>query len=331
MPSRPLVLSLIVGAFSIVACDGPPPSPDANASAASSADADPESCAKYSAELCTQAGEESPTCDAVKTTTALMPPAACAAGLADIDFAVKRIQDEMKVCTELMEKLCKDLGEETQTCKMVQDQTSKFPPEQCVSMMENYPAVLADLTQMEARNKPLAADAVAAIAAGPAPDFGPADAKVTVVEFSDFQCPYCSKAADAVNEVKGKYKDKARFVFRQFPLSFHKEAHLAAQASLAAHEQGKFWEYHDALFANQRQLDRDSLEKYAKDLGLDMGAFKKALDDGTHAKAVDTELALGQTVFVDGTPTMFVNGKRVENPTDVDSISKTIDEALAGG
>ena len=119
-----------------------------------------------------------------------------------------------------------------------------------------------------------------------------------------------------------------RFVFRQFPLSFHQQAHLAAQASLAAHAQGKFWEYHDLVFKNQNALGRDALEGYAKELGLDMVAFAKALDEETYKAAVDAELELGQEVFVSGTPTMFVNGKRVANATDATAISSEIDKAL---
>ncbi|HLT35695.1 MAG TPA: thioredoxin domain-containing protein, partial [Enhygromyxa sp.] len=188
----------------------------------------------------------------------------------------------------------------------------------------------AELTRMEAKNKPLEADKIAKIAAGNVPAYGPADAKVTVVEFSDFQCPYCSLAATAVDEVKQKYGDRVRFVFRQFPLSFHKEAHLAAQASLAANAQGKFWEYHDKLFANQKALGREDLEKYAQEVGLDMGEFRKALDEGTYKATVDAELTLGGEVFVEGTPTMFINGERVANATDAAAISTALDKALAG-
>jgi protein-disulfide isomerase len=162
------------------------------------------------------------------------------------------------------------------------------------------------------------------------PAFGPADAKVTIVEFSDFQCPFCSRAATAVHTVKEKYSDKVRFVFRQFPLSFHQNAHLSAEAALAANAQGKFWEFHDKAFANQQKLDRASLEGYAKDIGLNVAEFKKALDDKTYAPTVDAELKLGEEVAVDGTPTMFLNGKRVSNPSDTTELSKEIDEALKG-
>jgi protein-disulfide isomerase len=291
---------------------------------------DETDCELLASKLCAKVNEKSPRCDAIRKTTDLLAPKACAAGLADIDYSLAKLDEASKACEELVGKLCADLGEDTQTCQMVKGQTPNMPPEQCDQMLGEYDKVLDELTRMEAKNKPLPPEKVAKMTEGNAPAFGPEDAKVTIVEFSDFQCPYCSRAANAVTQIKEKYGDQTRTVFRQFPLSFHKEAHLAAQASLAAHEQGKFWEYHDKLFENQKALGREDLEKYAKELGLDMAKFKKALDDGTHKATVDAELQLGKEVFVDGTPTMFINGTRVGNSTDFAAISAAIDKALAG-
>ncbi|HTU63810.1 MAG TPA: thioredoxin domain-containing protein, partial [Polyangiales bacterium] len=187
---------------------------------------------------------------------------------------------------------------------------------------------LAGLKKQEEKNKPLSPEVQAKLTSGNPPAHGPKESKVTVVEFSDFQCPYCSRAATTVTDLKKKYGDKVLFVFRQYPLSFHENAHISAEASLAAHEQGKFWELHDKMFENQKKLDRASLDGYAKDVGLNVAAFKKALDDKKYKDAVDAELKLGEEVAVDGTPTMFVNGKRVSNPTSVEEVSKVIDEAL---
>src|SRR5690606_23929112 len=102
-----------------------------------------------------------------------------------------------------------------------------------------------------------------------------------------------------------KYGDKVRFVFRHFPLSFHKDAGPAAEASMAANAQGKFWEYHDKLFANQQKLDGDSLTTYAQEAGLDMAKFKASMDSKEFAPAVKADLAMGEDVAVEGTPTMF--------------------------
>ncbi len=287
------------------------------------------SCGDYAKRVCQEAGEESPTCNAFKATTEMMPPDACAAGLAKVDLVKKKLAEKRKACATLESKLCADIGESTQSCEMVRRETKKFEPERCDMMMQHYDEVLADLKKQEAKNAPLDAEKAAKISDGAAPSFGPADAKVTIVEFSDFQCPFCSRAADVAHKVKEKYADKVRFVFRQFPLSFHQNAHEAAQASLAANAQGKFWEYHDKLFENQKALDRASLEKYAQETGLDVATFKKALEDKTYASAVDAELKLGEEVAVDATPTMFLNGARVANPTDFEGLSKQIDDALA--
>jgi protein-disulfide isomerase len=168
-----------------------------------------------------------------------------------------------------------------------------------------------------------------ALLAGSPPAFGPETAKVTIVEFSDFQCPYCAQASETVKQIRDKYGDKVRFVFRQFPLSFHQNAHGAAEASLAAHAQGKFWPYHDRLFQKQGSLDRKSLEAYAQEVGLDLPAFKRSLDDGTFDGQIDTDVALARDAKVDGTPTMFINQQRAPNPTEFDAVAPMIEAALA--
>jgi len=285
-------------------------------------------CADYAAKLCEKAGPTSQTCANIKSVTGLMPAEACDAGLNDLDYSYGRIAELAKKCKELEDKLCADIGEDTKTCKMVRSKVPGMPPEQCTSMMTQYPKVLADLKKQEEANKPLSAEKQKAVATGTSAVFGDADAKVTVVEFSDFQCPYCSRAAGVTTQIKAKYPNDVRFVFRQFPLSFHKHAHLAAEAALAAAAEGKFWQYHDLLFKNQKALTRADLEKYAKEAGLDEAAFKKALDDGTYKKVVDDEIALGNQVAVRGTPTMFVNGARVGNPTSFDAVSAEIDKAI---
>ena len=316
----PLYLALFAGAW-LVACQP----------AGTAAPAAPENaCEQYAEKLCTELGAQSPGCKAAKDTTAIMPAAACWAGFNDMAGTKEKIAAMGEKCTELIEKLCADLGPDTQTCAMVREKTAQFPPDRCVQMLGQYKQVLAELQRMEAQNKPLSPEAAAELAAGDVASFGAKDAKVTIVEFSDFQCPYCTRTATATTELKKKYGDKVRVVFRHFPLSFHKEAHLAAQASMAANAQGKFWEYHDMLFANQEEIKTgpDALKKYAKNLKLNMKKFNAALANKTYAAAVDADMKLGEKVSVSGTPTMFLNGERVGNPTDVAAISKMIDKAL---
>jgi len=283
-------------------------------------------CADYAKKLCEKADKA--TCQAVNMATDLMPAKACEAGLADIEFSYNRFVEMKKQCTDLGDRLCADLGEDTQTCKMVRSKVPELAPAQCKGMVAEYAKVLADLQKQEAANKPLSAADQKAMASATKATFGPESAKVTLVEFSDFQCPYCSRAAAVTDQIKQKYSKEVRFVFRQFPLPFHEHAHLAAEAALAAAAQGKFWEYHDLLFKNQQELGRESLEKYAAEAGLEMAAFKKALDQGTFKEAVDQDIELGKKVAVNGTPTLFINGARASNAMDFGAISAQIDAGL---
>src|SRR5205823_8870274 len=200
--------------------------------------------------------------------------------------------------------------------------TRLYPPEQCKMMLEHLPVVTAELQKMEQANQPLTPELQTAItqSAGGV-SFGPAAAKVQIVEFSDFQCPYCSRAATVVHQIKEKYGDRVRFTFRQFPLPMHPNARGASEAALAANSQGKFWEFHDRLFKNQGQLDRAGLEEQAKQAGLNLASFKKSLDDHKFASAVDSDVKLGEQVQVQGTPSMFVNGTRVANPTSFEAVA----------
>ncbi|WNG37853.1 thioredoxin domain-containing protein [Archangium violaceum] len=162
-----------------------------------------------------------------------------------------------------------------------------------------------------------------------APSFGPKDAKVTIVEWSDFECPFCSRVGPTLKQIKETYAKDVRVVFRHQPLSFHPNAKGAAEASMAAHEQGKFWEYHDKLFANQRALDRASLEKYAQELGLNMNQFKAALDSGKFRAKVEADSAAGAAVGANGTPTFFVNGREFVGAQPFDNFKKIIEEEKA--
>lgn len=325
---RSALLAFAMGAAFVAGCQKKQ-EPDAKAGAAgNTAAAATAACDQFTTQLCATSGEKSAMCESVKSVGKVLPPKACQAALEDFSTIEKQIGAERSVCTALAERLCNDVGPATESCAMVKEQTPQFPRAQCEQFTQNYEKVLGELKQREAQTAPLSAAAQAKIAAKGAPSFGPDDAKVTVVEFSDFECPYCSRAANVVHEIRKKYGDRVRFVFRQFPLPMHPQAHLAAQASLAAAEQGKFWEFHDLLFQNQRALTRDSLEGYAQQLSLNVPKLKQALDGQTQKAKVDADVALGEEVFVNGTPTVFINGKRVANPTEFEPVAKMIDEAL---
>jgi protein-disulfide isomerase len=162
------------------------------------------------------------------------------------------------------------------------------------------------------------------------PSRGPENAKVTIVEFSDFQCPFCSRAHDTVEQVMQTYAGKVRLVFRQFPLEFHKNAPKAAEAALCANEQGKFWEYHDVLFKNQQKLEVPDLKEHAGTLGLDGAKFGQCLDSGKFTAGVKEDQAAGQKVGVNGTPAFFINGVFLSGAQPFEEFKKVIDEELKG-
>jgi protein-disulfide isomerase len=160
-----------------------------------------------------------------------------------------------------------------------------------------------------------------------APYAGASDAKVTLVEFSDFQCPYCAKGATILNELKKKYGNKLKVVFKNFPLNFHKDAQGAAEAGRCVFEQDakKFWKMHDGMFAQQSQLKKEDLKKLAGSLGVDQKKFDNCLDTGKYAATVKADLEDGKKVEVKSTPTFFVNGKPINGARPVAEFSEMID------
>jgi protein-disulfide isomerase len=172
------------------------------------------------------------------------------------------------------------------------------------------------------------ADRVEDVQVGSSPVKGRAEAPVTVVVFTDYECPFCAKAEVTLRAIEAQYGQDVRVAWKNHPLPFHKDAQLAAKAALAAHEQGKFSEYHDALFAHQKELDRASLERHAEDIGLDMTRFRAAMDSGRIEAQVAADSAEASRLGVAGTPTFFVNGRRVIGARPLADFRSTIDEAL---
>lgn len=166
---------------------------------------------------------------------------------------------------------------------------------------------------------------------GKAPVLGPETAKVTIVEFSDFQCPYCSKASETVHEIKKKYGNKVRVAFKQYPLPFHKDAKKAAIAALCANEQStdKFWKLHDVMFGDQTKLSVDELKKSAEKIGLKTEEFNNCLDSDKFAAQIEADIKQGQDLGVKSTPTFFVNGMLVSGAQPVEVFSDIIDDELA--
>jgi len=153
-------------------------------------------------------------------------------------------------------------------------------------------------------------------------------APVTLVVFSDFQCPYCGKVEPALTEVEKAYGDKVRVVWKHQPLPMHPQAIPAAEAAEAAREQGKFWPMHDKLFENQRQLSDAVYAQLARDVGLDVAKFDAARKSGRGRARIQEDQAIAGRVGVDGTPTLFVNGERVVGAVPFETLKAAIDRQL---
>jgi len=163
------------------------------------------------------------------------------------------------------------------------------------------------------------------------PSRGPNSAPVTIVEFSDFQCPYCARVGPTLDQILDRYPDQVRIVFRHLPLPFHKEARLAAQASFCAEREGVFWEYHDQLFANQRALERPQLIDYANLLELDPEDFESCMDSPEAQARVEADLAAAEALGATGTPAFFINGIELSGAQPIEAFEAIIVEELAAG
>jgi protein-disulfide isomerase len=161
-----------------------------------------------------------------------------------------------------------------------------------------------------------------------APTKGPTTAPVRLVEFSDFECPYCAQTAPIIQQLAVAYPTQIRFAFKHYPLPMHKQSPLAHEAALAASEQGKFWEMHDLLFATQDKLTRDDLIAKAKQLNLDVPRFTKDLDSHRFKSQVDADRQEGNRLGVDGTPFFFINGHAISGGVGLADFKKLIDAAL---
>jgi protein-disulfide isomerase len=161
------------------------------------------------------------------------------------------------------------------------------------------------------------------------PSKGPANAPITIVEFSDFECPFCAGLTPTLHAIETKYKDKVRIVYRQFPLtSIHPNAQKAAEASLCANDQNRFWQMHDVMFLDQRNLTVPGLKQKAALISLDTEAFNACLDSHKYAERVSEDVAEGSRIGVTGTPAFLVNGRFFSGNLPYPDIEKVIEDEL---
>ncbi len=160
------------------------------------------------------------------------------------------------------------------------------------------------------------------------PAEGPEDAPVNIVEFSDFQCPYCAKVAKTLKEIRARYGELVRVVHKPFPIASHPRARQAAEAALCAADQGHFEEYHDWVFENRNKLSDDDLTQHAKALGLDMAAFTECYSSRAHEAQIQASINEGRILGVTATPTFFINGRLFEGSQPLERFEETIDDEL---
>ncbi len=204
------------------------------------------------------------------------------------------------------------------TKEKVEDQIRKF------LRYETFIEGLETAAEVELLTEPFRVDV-----ATTGPRKGSANAPITIVEFSDFECPFCSRVNPAIKKVTDTYGDKVTIVFRQYPLDIHRNARKAGEASLCADEQGKFWEMHDAMFADQKNLSVSGLKMIAGRVAdLDTEAFETCLDSDKHAETVERDVKEGAAAGVNSTPAFFINGRYLSGAQPFENFSAIIDEEL---
>jgi protein-disulfide isomerase len=252
----------------------------------------------------------------------------------------RNIAPEALVRTEISEKTHQP--SETEISKFYNENKSSIPGtldavrSQIVSYLQNQEqqkleSALADKLRKQANIRLLITEPqtlVQSISVDDDPARGEATAPVTVVEFTDFQCPSCAAMQPILDDVLQSYGNKVRFVVRDFPLLAHANARKAAEAANAANAQGKFWDYAVILFKHQNALDVPSLKKYASDLGLNRALFDAALDSGKYAAEVRHDIDDGEKYGIDSTPTIFINGAAL-TVLSTEGLRAAIDKALA--
>ncbi|HTA46686.1 MAG TPA: thioredoxin domain-containing protein [Bryobacteraceae bacterium] len=193
---------------------------------------------------------------------------------------------------------------------------------------KNADAVRAEIKKQAATPPPVLDDPVKISIAGD-PYQGPENAKITIVEFSDFQCPFCSEAVAQAKAIVKNFPKDVKLVFKQFPLDSHAQAEFGAEAALAAQAQGKFWEMHDKLYAGFPDLSRRTVLRYAKEIGLDVNRFTAEVDSRKYKARVMAEEQEGEVAGVGGTPTFYINGKKYNGLFDVASITPLLKKELS--
>ena len=249
-------------------------------------------------------------------------------GMSKQDLLKKNITDKIKVEDKDVEKFYKEKQAQMQGKKLEEVKDSI----RNMLNREKYQGLYGDLLD-KLRNKAdlevmIKAPKVEVDEGEGSPAIGPKDAPVKIVEFTDYQCPFCGRARPTVNQILDTYKGKVRYVLRDFPLSFHKDSFKAHEASHCAADQGKYWELNKKFFENQKEIKIEDIKKHATDLKLNMTTFNQCLDSGKYASKVSADQQYGESVGVSGTPAFFINGRMLSGARPFASFKEIIDDEL---
>ncbi|MBN2343015.1 MAG: thioredoxin domain-containing protein [Deltaproteobacteria bacterium] len=230
-------------------------------------------------------------------------------------------------CDELIEKVCTELGDGSAVCGHLKESKKGISEEKCTSMLVDPEKTLAEFKRMEESRQPLDKNARQRLVDGMPPAFGPADAPVTVVIFSDFNCKRCVLANAFVLHIGAEFGDRVQVVFRSHPLN-DAFSEKTAEATMAAHAAGKFWEYAAQLQNNMHNMNEETLLRCAEEVGLNRQKFLKALEAQRFKDAVETDMALAKSVQAGAPPFIFVNGIKMSVTQNVYDVKRVISEEL---
>jgi protein-disulfide isomerase len=260
----------------------------------------------------------------------LLDDAAKKQGTTKAELLKKQVYDKVKVDDKEIEKFFNEKKEQMQGKKLedVKDNVKGFLTRDKQSKLHD--ALIADLKKNSKVEVLIKAPKVEVEEGENTPAIGPKDAPVKIVEWTDYQCPFCGRARAAVNQIMETYKGKVRYALRDFPLSFHKDAGKAHEAAHCAADQNKdkYWEFNKKLFADQKDIKVDTLKKYAGELKLNMDKFNQCLDSGKYTDLVQKNQEAGEKAGVSGTPAFFINGRMISGARPFEAFKEVIDDEL---
>ncbi len=258
----------------------------------------------------------------------LMEEAAAKQGVAKAEFVKKNVSDKVQVNDKEIEKFYNE-NKAQMGGKKLDDVKTNIRGLLLRQAQEKYYGELTASLRKKSKVEILINAPRMEIEEGDNPAIGPKDAPVKIIEFTDYQCPFCGKARPTVNQILSDYKGKVRYILRDFPLSFHKDSVKAHEAAHCAGEQNKYWDMNKKLFGDQKNIKPDDLQKYAGEIHLNMDKFNTCLNSGKYTALIQQNQSYGESVGVSGTPAFFINGRMVSGARPFAAFKEIIDDELS--